>query len=158
MKTPRGIHSQTQRLAQILKTHPRYLKEIWERMESPGSGKLDLAHAIHKYFVLRGEEVQGVQFERLAGEFLEAFKVSQRLKRKDSEMKGASLWIPKPGTRQGPCDSPCQHSRCQVLRKEAQSLCPECEKPIGYQTPYRLRSPDMALVHILCLKRGSDRS
>ncbi|MCE5280804.1 MAG: hypothetical protein LLG93_01775 [Deltaproteobacteria bacterium] len=44
--------------------------------------------------------------------------------------------LPKPGTKLGPCSTPCVHRDCEAVRTTASSICPGCKKPIGYDRAY----------------------
>lgn len=44
--------------------------------------------------------------------------------------------LSKPGTKFGPCKKACKHADCAATRKIAESLCPFCGDPIGYNTPF----------------------
>lgn len=41
-----------------------------------------------------------------------------------------------PGTKHGPCKNECKHKDCAGTRKMAESICPRCEKAIGYETRF----------------------
>lgn len=41
-----------------------------------------------------------------------------------------------PGEPYGPCADDCRHHDCALTRKMAASLCPRCEKPIGYDVRF----------------------
>ena len=59
--------------------------------------------------------------------------------------------LPAPGTEYGPCVGDCSHRDCAKTRKDAASVCPLCEEPIGYETPYYV-DDDKSLVHARCLE------
>jgi hypothetical protein len=61
--------------------------------------------------------------------------------------------LPKPGSLYGPCESQCHHLNCRITRKEANSLCRLCGKPIGYETCFDRDPGDaMAFAHASCLE------
>lgn len=41
-----------------------------------------------------------------------------------------------PGDKFGPCKKPCKHTDCAASRKEAETPCIHCSKPIGYDTRF----------------------
>jgi hypothetical protein len=45
----------------------------------------------------------------------------------------ASIYLPAPGTKYGPCPEPCQHRDCARTRADAAIECPYCHKAIGYE-------------------------
>ena len=45
----------------------------------------------------------------------------------------ASLKLPAPGTRLGPCLDDCTHPECAADRRLAAHACPLCAEPIGYE-------------------------
>lgn len=61
----------------------------------------------------------------------------------------AAATLSTPGTQFGPCADPCQHSDCASTRMIAQTVCPFCEKPIGFETPFY---NDNGYVHASCLE------
>jgi len=60
----------------------------------------------------------------------------------------AATRLPKPGTRLGPCASPCQHLDCASTRSHAEQPCPVCKAPIGYEVRYYCH--DGVFVHADC--------
>ena len=50
--------------------------------------------------------------------------------------------IPKPGTEYGPCEGKCDHIDCAQNRMWAESVCPHCKEPVGYDRPMILVDPD----------------
>ena len=63
--------------------------------------------------------------------------------------------LPKPGTKHGPCKR-CEHIDCRQTRRDAESLCRVCQRPIGYQTRfYRETDPPGRnnLVHAACVEQ-----
>lgn len=65
----------------------------------------------------------------------------------------AAGYIHEPGTRYGPCMDPCKHRDCAASREDAATVCPYCEKPIGYHTHYYRESDHGGrLVHAACLE------
>ncbi len=44
--------------------------------------------------------------------------------------------IALPGKKAGPCEKACGHLFCQRLREIAESECPICLQPIGYEVTY----------------------
>ena len=65
-----------------------------------------------------------------------------------------------PGTKYGPCKKECKHTDCTNTRQMAESICPECKKPIGYETRfYKLHKGELlpgsdfeGLVHAACIE------
>jgi len=52
--------------------------------------------------------------------------------------------LPLPGTKIGPCKEECKHKDCAHTRQIAESICPECQKAIGYETRfYNLRKGEL---------------
>lgn len=45
----------------------------------------------------------------------------------------ASITLPAPGTKYGPCEPTCQHVDCAATRKQAAQVCPYCSKPLGFE-------------------------
>lgn len=41
-----------------------------------------------------------------------------------------------PGTQRGPCKGDCRHKDCAAIRQMAESICPKCDKAIGYDTRF----------------------
>jgi hypothetical protein len=69
----------------------------------------------------------------------------------------ASVTIPKPGTRLGPCLEYCQHKDCADHRKSAGALCVFCRKPIGYNVPMAYHALDGAEAHWACIEENQER-
>lgn len=44
--------------------------------------------------------------------------------------------LPKPGSKYGPCETECRHIDCASTRRAAESICPVCQQPIGYDQAY----------------------
>lgn len=70
----------------------------------------------------------------------------------------AAGMLPLPGTEYGPCVSACEHRDCAATRTTAESVCPLCGDPIGYETRYYVLSwdavvegEDPAPVHGVCV-------
>lgn len=45
----------------------------------------------------------------------------------------ASIILPSPGTKHGPCVPTCAHLDCARTRADAALACPYCSKPLGYE-------------------------
>jgi hypothetical protein len=63
--------------------------------------------------------------------------------------------IQKPGAKYGPCKKACAHLDCAAGREIAAKVCPECDKPIGYDTPFAHYTGKAGLertYHNLCLE------
>lgn len=64
-----------------------------------------------------------------------------------------------PGTAEGPCVEPCEHSDCHQTRAQAESICRFCNEPIGFDSAF-YKDEDIgaagALVHQTCA-RGMSR-
>lgn len=66
--------------------------------------------------------------------------------------------VDMPGTRDhgkeiGPCVGTCEHRDCAATRRQAESACVKCGKPIGYETPFfRAGCDPEPLVHSDCLE------
>lgn len=56
-----------------------------------------------------------------------------------------------PGSDYGPCESECQHTDCALTRKHAESICPVCGQPIGYDRNFYYMDQELTvLVHTEC--------
>lgn len=60
--------------------------------------------------------------------------------------------LPAPGTRLGPCyvvpgQEECVHIDCRRQRRDANTFCWHCNRPIGYETPF---FDEGGLVHETC--------
>ncbi|MCC7449630.1 MAG: hypothetical protein IT324_19575 [Anaerolineae bacterium] len=62
------------------------------------------------------------------------------------------FYPPAPGTKFGPCETPCDHLDCARQRRDAESLCRICQKPIGYEARIYFEEGNQ-LVHGECLER-----
>lgn len=64
----------------------------------------------------------------------------------------AALALSKPGKKDGPCESECQHRDCAERRARAAKVCHFCQKPIGFARRF-YNDPDNTegLVHADCL-------
>lgn len=58
--------------------------------------------------------------------------------------------IAKPGTEYGPCLSECKHLDCAESRKQAETLCPICNKKIGYDRRFFQENNWEILTHEIC--------
>ena len=58
--------------------------------------------------------------------------------------------IPKPGTKYGPCVTPCIHRDCASSREIATGQCALCHCLIGYDRAFY--SQDQGYVHASCLE------
>ncbi len=58
--------------------------------------------------------------------------------------------LPAPGTPYGPCTNTCKHRDCQKTREMAESTCPLCQTPIGYEK--RFYTCGEQLFHAVCLE------
>lgn len=58
--------------------------------------------------------------------------------------------LPKPGTKYGPCKGGCQHTDCAATRRMAEATCPNCGKPIGYDTAFY--NTDNGQEHAYCVE------
>lgn len=66
----------------------------------------------------------------------------------------AAAFISEPGTKHGPCKTPCKHEDCAQSRKMAEGICRLCGKPIGYETRFYMDPENReANVHALCLEK-----
>jgi len=68
----------------------------------------------------------------------------------------ASPGVPAIGTKLGPCPAAhrCEHLDCKANRETAEAVCPLCEAPIGYETPFYFSGIEETkgkVVHRLCL-------
>lgn len=67
--------------------------------------------------------------------------------------------VPKPGSKYGPCLTPCHHRDCALSMSTAVSICRLCGKPIGYETRYyrdeQLGSGEW--VHAYCFEDAVER-
>jgi hypothetical protein len=64
--------------------------------------------------------------------------------------------LPKPGTHAGPCLGVCEHTDCAATRRDAESPCSICGKPIGYDR--RFYHDESGLVHAVCVEEEFERS
>ena len=69
-----------------------------------------------------------------------------------------ALWLPRPGTRRGPCIGPCVHPHCTGMRHLATMPCSICGGALGWETPlYQFVSgsqeldKQVRLIHGLCM-------
>lgn len=65
--------------------------------------------------------------------------------------------LPAPGTEYGPCADACAHRDCASTRKQAESACRFCDRPIGYEVrfyvdPEHEEQPGRRYVHARCLE------
>lgn len=51
--------------------------------------------------------------------------------------------LSKPGAEYGPCVDACEHLDCKSMRERAESICPLCQKPIGYERRFYYITPDL---------------
>lgn len=51
--------------------------------------------------------------------------------------------LSKPGAEYGPCVDACEHLDCKSLRTIAESVCPLCQKPVGYERRFYHITPDL---------------
>jgi hypothetical protein len=73
--------------------------------------------------------------------------------------------LPKPGTEFGPCAGACKHVDCAATRRDANSACVHCRKPIGYETRFYTvpvdgsdsTAPSLEYAHAACLERTVSR-
>ena len=64
--------------------------------------------------------------------------------------------LPAPGSRLGPCTTPCLHADCIQTRRMSERLCAFCELAIGYDVPFH-QGPDRTLVHAICAEQAVER-
>lgn len=79
--------------------------------------------------------------------------VALRSDRKLSERKDEMGWsvLPRPGTEYGPCEEKCEHRDCAQTRKMAEAECSICDKEIGYDRGFYLRTNEpLDMVHSVC--------
>ena len=62
----------------------------------------------------------------------------------------ANIFISSPGTEYGPCSELCGHSDCEVSRMQADSICVECGKLIGYERRFGEAPHKPGLMHVAC--------
>lgn len=65
----------------------------------------------------------------------------------------ASVSLPKPGTKYGPCKHNCKHIECAQTRRMVKQLCRFCNEAIDYDRQFNT-DPDNQdeLVHAVCLE------
>jgi len=76
-------------------------------------------------------------------------------------LPGASslaLWLPRPGTKRGPCVATCIHAHCTGMRELAAIPCSICGRALSWETPiFQLGSDSnestsqVRLIHGLCV-------
>jgi len=66
--------------------------------------------------------------------------------------------LPKPGTKAGPCKTPCKHVDCRQTRTDAASACRFCNEPIGYGRLFVRARLDGSLAHDICLETAVSRN
>jgi len=54
------------------------------------------------------------------------------------------------GDKYGPCKTDCKHKDCAEARKMARSICPKCQKAIGYEI--RFYKIEDAYIHADCVE------
>lgn len=64
--------------------------------------------------------------------------------------------LSEPGTEYGPCAEECKHTDCKTTREMADSLCPFCEKRIGYDLRFYRLDVD-GLAHAVCAELDAER-
>jgi len=65
--------------------------------------------------------------------------------------------LPAPGTKVGPCKTACKHRDCAQTKAEAASLCPFCEKAIGYGVGFFRLMGLGQLAHAFCYEEAVER-
>lgn len=69
----------------------------------------------------------------------------------------AAGFLSPPGTKHGPCSPTCNHLDCEACRAMAESICPYCGQPIGYERLfYRLDNTELA--HADCVEERTEES
>lgn len=73
----------------------------------------------------------------------------------------AAIGTPAPGSEYGPCRKACKHTDCASLRRQAETPCTACGKPIGYEVNFFRDNPEdvidwTKLIHAMCLYRRND--
>lgn len=62
----------------------------------------------------------------------------------------ATLRLPAPGTKLGPCLVPCDHVDCHGVRQMAAVECMTCAEPIGFDRPTIQHGNWASLEHLSC--------
>jgi hypothetical protein len=65
----------------------------------------------------------------------------------------AASALPKPGSKYGPCEDPCQHRDCAETRRMAGRNCAGCAEKIGYERNFYRDGED--LIHATCAENRS---
>jgi hypothetical protein len=60
----------------------------------------------------------------------------------------AASALPRPGSKYGPCEDPCQHTDCAETRRMAERNCAGCAEKIGYERAFYRDGED--LIHATC--------
>ena len=71
----------------------------------------------------------------------------------------AASLLSKPGSKLGPCAGECRHLDCFETRRTADSKCPICEEPIGYDRLYYLtdvREDGRVYSHADCFEMAAE--
>lgn len=63
--------------------------------------------------------------------------------------------LSKPGSKFGPCKTPCQHIDCAQTRARAAERCTYCRQAIGYNV--RMYQLESQTVHAVCHEDAADR-
>lgn len=58
----------------------------------------------------------------------------------------ASITVPAPGTKYGPCVGDCKHVDCIQHREDSHLRCLVCHSEIGYDNPY-MKAPSLPMIN-----------
>jgi len=64
--------------------------------------------------------------------------------------------LPFPGTKYGPCSTPCNHKDCKETERMSEQVCKYCSKPIGYEVRF-YQMEDKNLVHAVCYEEALEK-
>ncbi len=68
------------------------------------------------------------------------------------------LILPAPGTKLGPCSAACEHRDCKANRETAESICPFCNKAVGYETEFEyIAQGSTAGQHFWCAVEAAEK-
>lgn len=68
--------------------------------------------------------------------------------------------LPFPGTKLGPCATPCNHKDCKETEKMSEMICSHCKKAIGYEVRFYKTSnhnEPLELVHAICYEDAIEK-
>ena len=65
--------------------------------------------------------------------------------------------LPEPGTEHGPCAEICKHLDCAESKRQAESACRICEKPIGYERGFYQENNWTVFVHSSCAHTEAEK-